>query len=80
MYLTFEPALAPAAAFTNELLPRIKAEPGFKGGCWLYPAGQGFGLVLFEEAQARLASASERWKAPDVAVERLEVRRVAATA
>jgi hypothetical protein len=59
MHLTIDPALAPAAAaaFTNELLPRVRTSLGFVAGYWMEPVeGQGFGFVLFEtEEQARKA-------------------------
>jgi hypothetical protein len=39
MHLTIDPALAPAAAaaFTHELLPRVRAAPGFVAGYWVDP-------------------------------------------
>lgn len=84
MRLSFEPELAPraAAAFSNELLPRVKQADGFIGGYWLDPsAGEGLGLILFdEEEQARRASLPELWQAPGVTVESVNVSRVAATA
>lgn len=48
MHLTIDPALAPAAAaaFTNELLPRVRTAPGFVAGYWVDPVDrQGFGFV-----------------------------------
>ena len=84
MKLTFVPELAPqaAAAFTGELLPRVKAMKGFKGGYWLDPLdGKGLGLILFEEEeQARHASLPDRWAAPGVTLDHVQIRRVAATA
>jgi hypothetical protein len=84
MHLSFVPELAPqaAAAFTGELLPRVKATDGFKGGYWLDPSdGKGLGLILFdEEEQARNASLPDRWDAPGVTVDNVQIRRVAATA
>jgi hypothetical protein len=84
MRLSFDPELAPraAAAFSNELLPRVKQADGFIGGYWLDPsAGEGLGLILFdEEEQARRASLPELWQAPGVTIESVNVSRVAATA
>jgi hypothetical protein len=83
--LTIDPGQAPAAAHSlvNEILPTIRAAPGFVAGYWLEPAdGQGFSLVLFEtEAQAReTAPPQASWAAPGVTVTGVEFRRVAATA
>jgi hypothetical protein len=84
MHLSFQPELAPAAAsaFTNELLPKVKAAAGFRGGYWLDPwEGEGLGFMLFdEEVQARHASSPDQWQAPGVTVTRVDIRRVAATA
>lgn len=78
--LTIDPAQAPAAAaaFTSQILPRVKSAEGFVGGYWLDPAdGDGFGFVLFEtEAQAARAK-SISWTAPGVTVRSVETRRVA---
>ena len=49
MHLTIDPALAPAAAsaFTNEILPGVRAAPGFVAGYWVDPVDrQGFGFLL----------------------------------
>ena len=82
MHLTIDPALAPAAAaaFTDELLPRVRTAPGFVAGYWVDPVDrQGFGFVLFEtEEQARKAMPpATTWSAPGVAIVRVDVRRVA---
>jgi hypothetical protein len=82
MHLTIDPAMAPAAAaaFTNELLPRVRAAQGFVAGYWMEPVErQGFGFVLFEtEEQARKAMPPvTNWSAPGVAIVRLDIRRVA---
>jgi hypothetical protein len=82
MQLTIDPALAPAAAaaFTNELLPRVRAAPGFVAGYWVDPVDrQGFGFVLFEtEEQALKATPpATSWSAHGVAIVRVDVRRVA---
>ena len=81
--LTIDPAQAPAAAaaFTNEILPRVTSAEGFKAGYWVDPVdGQGFGFVLFEtEEQARRATppASDWPAAPGVTILGVDVRRVA---
>lgn len=80
--LTIDPAQAPAAAaaFTNEILPQIKAAEGFVGGYWVDPSeGKGFGFVLFDtEEQARRAvPPASNWSAPGVTIQSAEVRRVA---
>jgi hypothetical protein len=82
MHLTIDPALAPAAAaaFTNELLPRVRTASGFVAGYWIEPVErQGFGFVLFEtEEQARKAMPpTTTWSAPGVAIARVDIRRVA---
>ena len=80
--LTIDIARAPAvaAAFTNDLLPRIKSAEGFVGGYWLDPAdGEGLGFVLFEtEEQARGATPpASDWSAPGVTILGVDVARVA---
>jgi hypothetical protein len=80
--LTIDPALAPAAAaaFTKEILPRVKSAEGFVGGYWLDPVdGEGFALVLFEtEDQARRSTPPvSSWSAPGVSIRTVDVRRVA---
>ena len=80
--LTIDPAQAPAAAaaFTNEVLPRVKSAEGFAGGYWLDPVdGEGIGFVLFEtEEQARRATPpASDWSAPGVAILSADIRRVA---
>jgi hypothetical protein len=80
--LTIEAARAPAAAaaFTNEILPRVKSAEGFVGGYWLDPVdGAGFGFVLFEtEDQARRSTPpASSWSAPGVTIRSVDIRRVA---
>jgi hypothetical protein len=80
--LTIDQARAPAAAaaFTHEILPRLKSAEGLVGGYWLDPVdGQGFGFVLFEtEEQARRATPSQSsWSAPGVMILGVDIRRVA---
>lgn len=80
--LTIDPAQAPAAAaaFTSDILPRVKSAQGFVGGYWLDPVdGQGFGFVLFEtEDQARRSTLpASGWSAPGVAIRSVDIRRVA---
>ena len=82
MRITIEPALAPAAAaaFTNDILPRVRSTPGFVAGYWVEPVdGRGFGFVLFEqEEQARaITPPIMPWTAPGVTVVDVAVHRVA---
>ena len=84
IHLTIDPALAPTAAavFASEILPRVKAAPGFVAGYWLDPVdGQGFGFLLFETKEQALAAIppATTWSAPGVTILRAEVRRVAVT-
>jgi hypothetical protein len=83
--LTVDPDQAPAAAdvLVKDILPTVRAAPGFLAGYWLEPAGgQGFSIVLFEtEEQAHDAAPPTRsWAAPGVTIRDVEFRRVAATA
>lgn len=84
MHLTFDPELASQAAstFSNDLLPKLRTAVGFRSGYWLDPSdGKGLGLLLFDqEGQARHASDPQHWQAPGVAIDKIEIRRVAATA
>ena len=82
MHLTIDPALAPAAAaaFTNELLPRVRRALGFVAGYWMEPVErEGFGFVLFETEEQALKAMPPvtTWSAPGVAIVRLDIRRVA---
>ena len=80
--IRIDPANAPAAAaaFTNEILPRVKAAEGFVGGYWLDPVdGQGFGFVLFatQEEALRATPPASSWSAPGVTIVAVDFRRVA---
>ena len=80
--LTIDPAQASAAAaaFTQTILPRVKAAEGFVAGYWVDPVeGEGFGFVLFETANhARQATPpAAAWPAPGVTIRGVDVRRVA---
>lgn len=80
--LTIDAAQAPAAAtaFSNDILPRVKAAEGFVGGYWLDPAdGEGLGLVLFETAEQAEGVKPPKfsWSAPGVRILGVDVRRVA---
>jgi len=80
--LTIDEARAPAiaAAFTNEILPRVTSAEGFVGGYWLDPVdGEGAGFVLFQtEEQARRATPPQSsWSAAGVTILNVDVRRVA---
>jgi hypothetical protein len=81
--LTIDPEHAPeaAAVLTNDILPTLRAAPGFVVGYWLDPAGgEGFSMVVFEtEEQARQSiRPSSDWAAPGVTVTSVDFRRVAA--
>jgi hypothetical protein len=83
--LTIDPDQAPAAAsaLVNEILPTIRSAPGFVAGYWLEPDdGRGFSIVLFatEEQARESAPPVSSWAAPGVTIDRVEFRRVAATA
>lgn len=80
--LSIDPDQAPAAAsvLTNSILPAVRAAPGFLAGYWLDPVGgRGFSIVFFEsEEQARQSVPPvSDWSAPGVAIESVELRRVA---
>src|SRR3546814_2014174 len=64
--LTIDPVQAPAAAatFSSDILPKVAAAPGFQGGYWMEPvAGEGFGIVLFDDADhARPLTADDFWQ------------------
>ncbi len=82
VHLAIEPSLAPAAAaaFTNEILPKVRAAPGFVAGYWVDPIdGQGFGFLLFETEELALSATPPAiaWAAPGVTISRTDVRRVA---
>ncbi len=82
IHLTIDPALGPvaAAAFTRDILPRVRTAPGLVAGYWVDPVDhQGFGFLLFEtEEQALTATPpASPWSAPGVAIQRVDVRRVA---
>jgi hypothetical protein len=83
--LTIDQDQAPAAAnaLTHDILPTIRAAPGFIAGYWLEPAdGQGFSFVVFEtEEQARQSTPpASSWTAPGVSINDVDFRRVAANA
>jgi len=82
IHLTIDPALAPAAAaaFTTEILPRVKAAPGFVAGYWVDPVDhEGFGFLLFATKEQALTATppASTWSAPGVTILRADVRRVA---
>lgn len=66
----------------TEVIPRVKAQPGFVAGYWLSPpAGRdGLGIVVYSDEQsARTAAANVTTPAPVKLVD-VEVREVAASA
>ena len=80
---TIDPTTADGARdhLMNEVLPMIKAAPGFIAGYWLEPAdGKAFSMVCFEtEAQARaVAPPAGSVPAPGVTIQTVEFRAVAA--
>jgi hypothetical protein len=80
--LRIDPAQAPAAAaaFSSEILPKVKSAPGFVAGYWVDPVdGEGFGFVLFESEKQALAATPPAitWTAPGVTIVKTDVRRVA---
>ncbi len=85
MTVTIDPAQADAArsVLNEQLVPMVKAAPGFIAGYWVEPAdGKGFSFVLFEsEAQARqTAPPTGASPAPGVTVDSTEFREVVAHA
>jgi hypothetical protein len=82
VHLSIDPAQAPAAAaaFTKDILPKVKGAAGLVAGYWVDPAdGQGFGFLVFEneEQAVRATPPATMWSAPGVTIERVDVRRVA---
>ena len=68
-----ERAPAAAAAFSNDILPRVKAAAGFVGGYWLDPVdGEGLG-----GASGTSEAPTFSWSAPGVTILGVDVRRVA---
>lgn len=73
-------APAAAAAFTNDILPRVTSAEGFLRGYWLDPVDtEGFGFVLFDtrEQAVRATPPISDWSAPGVTIVGVDVRRVA---
>lgn len=80
--LRIDPAQAPAAAaaFTNEILPRIRSAPGLVAGYFLDPDdGDGLAFVVFDtDANARRSTPpTADWSAPGVTIVGTDYRRVA---
>ncbi len=80
--LSIDPEQAPAAAaaFTNDILPRIRSAPGLVAGYWLDPADdRGLAFVVFDtEENARQSTPpTADWSAPGVTIHGVELRRVA---
>jgi hypothetical protein len=82
VHLVIDPAQAPAAAaaFTKDILPKVKGAAGLVAGYWVDPAdGQGFGFLVFEneEQAVKATPPAKKWSAPGVTIKRVDVRRVA---
>jgi len=78
-----EQADASRAALENQVVPMVKAAPGFVAGYWMEPADDtGYSIVLFDsEEHARAAAPPEGASpAPGVTVVRSEFREVIAHA
>lgn len=80
--LSIDPEQAPAtaAAFTNDILPKIRSAPGLVAGYWVDPVeGRGLAFVVFdtEENARRSVPRSADWSAPGVTIHGVELRRVA---
>jgi hypothetical protein len=73
-------ASAAAAAFTSQIMPRVRAAEGFIQGYWLDPHEErGLGFVLFDtEQQAKAVMPfGFDWSGPGVTILSAQVRRVA---
>jgi hypothetical protein len=80
--LSIDPTQAPAAAaaFTSEILPKVRSASGLVAGYWLDPEdGRGLGFLLFDtEENARQSTPPiANWAAPGVTIHRTDFRRVA---
>jgi hypothetical protein len=80
---TIDPTTADSARdhLMHEVLPMVKAAPGFIAGYWLEPVdGKGSSMVFFEtEAQARaVAPPAGSVPAPGVTIQSVEFREVVA--
>ena len=80
--LSIDPARAPAAsaAFTSEILPKVRSAPGLVAGYWVDPKdGGGLGFLLFDtEEHARQSTPPiSNWPAPGVTILRTDFRRIA---
>ena len=82
IHLTIDPVQAPAAAaaFTKDILPKVRGAPGLVAGYWVDPAdGQGFGFLVFENEEQAVGATppAAQWSAPGVTIERVSMQRVA---
>ena len=80
--LSIDPAQAPAAAaaFTEDILPRVRTAPGLVASYWLDPVdGHGLAFVVFDtEVHARESTPpTADWSAPGVTIHGTDIRRVA---
>lgn len=75
-------ASAAASAFMSDILPAVRAAPGFVAGYWLEPVdGQGFSIAFFETEEEARKSVPPLvdWSAPGVTISGVDFRRVAAS-
>lgn len=80
--VTIKDADAATTALTGEVVPRVKAAPGFKAGYWTRKDDNGLSMIIFEsEEQAKAASEAISGNMPDaVTLDHVAVREVVASA
>jgi hypothetical protein len=66
----------------EQVIPQVKASPGFIAGYWLSPptGREGLSVVLYEDEQSARAAAANIEPPPPVKLLNVEVREVAASA
>ena len=79
--LTIDPDQAPAAAaaFTQTILPAVKAAEGFVAGYSVDPVDSEGSVSCFRDSRAGASATppASSWSAPGVTIRRTDVRRVA---
>jgi hypothetical protein len=81
--LEAEPNEASLSTLRDQVVPGVKASPGFVAGYWLEPvAGKGHSMVLFETEEQARAAAPPLGAAPmpGVTIDNVEFRPVIANA